>query len=114
MDDLKRWIRTRYAPKVLIISSFEARAIIQKSNLTPAELLQPFTYISHSFTVKTLINTVNISSFKLDVVDTLECRMNDRILTDNPPQVSWDSAYIHTVSDVNEYLSKDNTPWFTA
>ena len=114
MEDLKSWIQERYAPKILVVASFEAKAIIGKSNLTPVELLSPFTWITHGFTIQTLNNSINCSCFKLELKETLEKQPSPDILKQNSPRVNWHGNYISGKEDVEHFLRSDPTPWFTA
>jgi tetratricopeptide (TPR) repeat protein len=117
MDDLKhlkRWIRERFKPNILIAASFEAKGVLLKNDLTPAEFIEPFCTITQSFTFKSVNSIVNFNRFYLNPVEEFTPSYPDNVLETHAPQVNWHGEYVTDRQGTDQYLRQDRTPWYQA
>lgn len=108
MEELRRWIKARFKPKVFIATSFEAKNLLLKNGLTPTEFVEPFCTITQPFTFK----SVNFTRFYLTPVDNFAGNLGDNVLEASAPPVDWHGTYVTERSDVDQFLSEDRTPWY--
>lgn len=98
------WISNYYKPSLIVYSTDSARSLIERNNLSPAELLRPFgdftgLNINFSFADK---YTVNMKNFKLDFFDSEKYKQRDesinneieRVLELNKPGIGFPKVFI--------------------
>lgn len=112
MEDLRKWVKDRYQVKLLAMSSYEASTVLASNNLSPESLLNPFSDISHSFSVKSLTKTLSCPSFKVKVFEKIELKKNDQILSSNGPKVTWEEKSSQISENPSKLLNNNLTPWF--
>ena len=112
MEDHRKWVKDRYQVKLLAMSSYEASTILATYHLTPESMLNPFSDISHSFSVKSLTKTLSCSSFKVKVFEKIELKKNDQVLSSIGPKVNWQEKPNENQDSPAKILTPSLTPWF--
>jgi len=114
MEELKTWIKEKFAPKLLVVSTGPAKDFCSKFHCTPAQFLQQFCTRTQGFSIRPLASEIHHSFFRLSAVDSLSVPLNAGVLASSAPRVSWKDVQVRGPQDVEVYLSSDPTPWFTA
>ena len=112
MEDLKKWVKDKYYVKVLAMSSYEASMVLNNYGLSPEDLLNPFSEISHTFSVKSLSKTLNCNNFKVKVFEKIELKKNDQVLSSLGPKINWQEKWEVTNESLSKLHKNDPTPWF--
>ena len=114
MEELKTWIKEKFAPKLLVLSTSPAKDFCSRFHSTPAQFLQQFCARTQGFSIRPLTNEIHHPYFKLSAVDSLNVPLNAGVLAANAPRVNWQDVQVRGPQDVETYLRCDPTPWFTA
>ena len=114
MEELKTWIKEKFAPKLLVVSTGPAKDFCSKFHCTPAQFMQQFCTRTQGFSIRPLASEIHHPFFRLSAVDSLNVPLNAGVLASSAPKVNWQDGQVRGPQDVEAYLSDDPTPWFTA
>ena len=106
----KNWLAHRFAPRILVSSTFDALELCLRSQQTIASYLSHASDIVQPISINSISNIINFDTFRLKLIDSFDKNANrlDAILEQTAPNIDW------TVRPTEELRSNEQTPWFTA
>ena len=106
----KNWLANRFAPRILVSSTFDALELCLRSQQTIASYLSHASDINIPISINSINNVINFESFRIKLIDSFDKNANrlDAILDQTAPIIDW------TIRPTDELRSMDQTPWFAA